>query len=460
MSSLASFTLIFLAILPSSLALGADASDGFLDCLQKTSDFSEMSDKELLRALRGVRGFTTEEEFIALEARRKTLKNLSETTSKEDRDYRAPEIKAYGESLLEILKLTRVAYRLNDRDPSRIVVEILPVPLSKSDPEKFVHPLNRFAWGIANTQKATVAIDLNPNQKINGQYVAAFSQTREMILVSDDLITHLGPTLNEGHEIIHARTHRTERDLIALGELPSNPRMVVRVQDAGDDGYHYAQNFPNDEAAAYSYTLSVLSADLANRINPKREKKTPQPVDAENEVILGIDISGLVKRRLERSEDQIQAALSQIPKLDVPQLLEQRLKANPDGTCTYLVQTAKNATRSLTFFPSKTLEKALDAIEMLPDSELRNKNPLHRPSAQAEAVRLEVVRALSEELKTELAAVQKARASHQAAFTLFQQRRIGDEYRIDQTLIDAFRKPYQEYNELQRKDQERVKVGK
>ncbi len=104
------------------------------------------------------------------------------------------------------------------------------------------------------------------------------------------------------------------------------------------------------------------------------------------------------------------------------------------------------------------MEKALDAIEMLPDTDLSSKNPFQRPSAQAEAVRLEVVRVLSEELKTELTAVQKARASHQVAFTLFQQRRIGDEYTIDQRLIDAFRKPYQEFNGQRQKDRERVRL--
>ncbi len=460
MSWLASLLLIFVTIFPPSLALGADAGDSFLDCLQRTSDFSEMSDKELLRLLKGVRGYTNTQEFLALETSRQAFEEVNERVRSENRPYRPSEIKIYGESLFEILKLSRVAYKLNDKDPEHIVVEILPIPYSKDDPEKFTHPLNRFAAGLKSTQGTTLAVDLDPNRKIHKNYVASHDPLKKMVIASNDMISNLLPTLHEGHEVIHALGSSMERDLITLGATPQVPRMLIRVQDALDDGYEYVQAFWNDEAASHAYTLSFHSADLA------RWAKQPNPTDprlqaeVEKKLVIGLKITGRIKRRLERSEDQIQDALSQIPKLSVSQLLNQRLKSNADGTCTYLVQTSKNATRSIVFFPSKAMEKALDAIEMLPDTDLSSKNPFQRPSAQAEAVRLEVVRVLSEELKTELTAVQKARASHQVAFTFFQQRRIGDEYTIDQRLIDAFRKPYQEFNEQRQKDRERVRLRK
>jgi hypothetical protein len=419
-----------------------------------------MSDKELLRALRGVRGFTTEEEFLALESRRQILADLKKKIREEGRPFSESEAKTHGETLLEILKLTRVSYRLNDQDPAHVVIEILPIQPSKGEAKNYVHPLNRFAWELSQSQKTNLALDLDPNRKLIKGYVAQFAPSERRIIASDEMITDLLPTFHEGHEVIHSLGSAIEKDLLATDQTPSTPRMLIKTLDAGDDGFDYVQAFWNDEAAAHAYSLSSLSSPFSRWLR-KFEPSNPElQREVAKRVLNGKNLSERIKSRLARSEDQLQEALTQIPRLSARELLGQKIRANPNGTYTYFIQAGKNTERSIHFYPSKSLEKVLDAIEMLPDADLNSKNPLHRPSAETEVVRQAVIQALKNELSAELAAVQKAKTAHQAAFTFFHRRRIEENYTLDQALIDAFRKPYQEYNELRRKDQERVKVGK
>lgn len=460
MSWLASLLLIFVTLLPSSLALGADAIDDSLDCLQRTNDFSKMTDKELLRALRGVRGFTTEAEFVELEALRKTFIELNQKIRDGGRPFSPSEMKEYGETLLGILKLTRVSYRLNDQDPDHVVIEIIPVEASKDGEKNYVHPLNHFAWGLSKSQKTTLALDLDPNRKLIKGYAAQFQPIEKRIIASNEIITDLLPTLHEGHEVIHSFGTSSEKDLLEIGQVPSTPRMLIKTLNAGDDGYDYLHAIWNDEAAAHAYSLSALSAPFSRWLKKVGPNDPVLQRAIEERISTGLLLTGRIKTRLARSEDQLQEALTQLPQLSARELLGQRLRADPSGAYTYIIQPGKHSERSILFFPSKSLEKALDRIEMLPDADLTSKNPFHRPSADAESVRQAVVQALRDELNTELAAVQKAKAAHQAAFTFFQRRRIEDNYVLDQPLIDAFRKPYQEYNEQRQKDRERVKVGK
>lgn len=460
MFSLASFTLIVLAFLPSSLALGAGGIDSSLDCLERTTDYSKMTDKELLRALRGYRGFTSEAEYIQLEFLRQSFTELNQKIRNEGRPFSPSEMQKYGETLLGILKLTRVSYRLNDQDPNHVVIEILPVEASKDGEKNYVHPLNRFAWELSQSQKTTLALDLDPNRKLIKGYATQFQPVERRIIASNEIISDLLPTLHEGHEVIHSFASSIEKDLLEIGQVPSTPRMLIKTLNASDDGYDYLHAIWNDEAAAHAYSLSALSAPFSRWLKKIGPNDPVLQRAIEERISTGVLLTGRIKTRLARSEDQLQEALTQIPQLSARELLGQRLRAEPSGAYTYIIQPGKHSERSILFFPSKSLEKALDRIEMLPDADLNSKNPLHRPSAETEVVRQAVIQALKNELSAELAAVQKAKTAHQAAFTFFHRRRIEENYTLDQALIDAFRKPYQEYNELRRKDQERVKVGK